>query len=334
MRDIGYNLRIVPREADLARYWERGYSEATMPDDGVQRFAAATDITYNHLIAMLVRRVDWDGVPVLLTGIASEVAPQGKEKPPLVKPVPDGKVQVGAEVARALDLSEGAEVALLGATFTVDRVLAPAGSEDDVRVWTSLADAQTLLDLPGRVNEIQALDCYCADPGVDNAARLREELEAILPEGQVLRLEAVAEARERQRRMSERYFALVLPWVLLACAVSVGALMAVNVRQRRPEIGVLRALGHGSGRVAALVLGKAALLGLGCAALGFALGALAATGLGPEVFPRSAHLLRVPWDHLAPALGGATLLAALASLAPAALAVAQDPADVLREDAP
>lgn len=332
MRDMGYNLRIIPAAADMARFWERGYSEETMPEAGVDSFAAARDITYNHLIAMLVRRVEWDGVPVLLTGIASEVAPVGKEKPPLLEPVPDGALQIGAEVARLRGVEEGATVELLGRAFTVERVLAEAGTEDDVRVWTSLADAQALLGLEGRVNEIQALDCYCADPDVDNAARLREELETLLPEGRVLRMEAAAEAREAQRRMSEHYFALVLPWILLACTVWIGALAALNVRQRRPELGLLRALGHGAGRIAALVLGKAALLGAAGGAVGFALGAAATEVLAPGVFPQTAHLMRVPWELLAPALVGAPLLAALASLIPAGLAVAQDPAQTLLED--
>ena len=133
--------------------------------------------------------------------------------------------------------------------------------------------------MPGVVNEIQALECYCADVGVDNLARLRAELESIVPEGQVLRMDAMAETREKQRRMSEDYFAMLLPWVLAACAGIVALLTAINVRERRAEIGILRALGHGSGRIAGLFLGKAAFIGIDGALVGGA-------SLEPEAFAR------------------------------------------------
>ena len=56
------------------------------------------------------------------------------------------------------------------------------------------------------------------------------------------------------------------PLVVLVCAAWVGLLAWSNVRERRSEIGLLRALGKGSGKIASLFFGRAALLGLigGC----------------------------------------------------------------------
>jgi len=45
---------------------------------------------------------------------------------------------------------------------------------------------------------------------------------------------------------------------VLAAAVWVGLLMLANVRERRIEIGILRALGKTSGMIAALFLGEMA----------------------------------------------------------------------------
>ena len=38
-RDIGFNLRIIPRETDMERFWADGYSDRTMSEDTVQRLA-------------------------------------------------------------------------------------------------------------------------------------------------------------------------------------------------------------------------------------------------------------------------------------------------------
>ena len=91
---------------------------------------------------------------------------------------------------------------------------------------------------------------------------------------------------------------VITPVVVLACAVWVGLLALLNVRERRTEIGVLRAIGKGSGRIAALFLGKAVLLGLAGAAIGFPLGSVLAQllgtrvlGVSPELFTFTAGVL-------------------------------------------
>ena len=71
--------------------------------------------------------------------------------------------------------------------------------------------------------------------------------------------------------------------VVLACALWVGLLAWANVRERRTEIGLLRALGKSSLRIASLFLGKATLLGFcggltGCL-LGYVLARWLATRL-------------------------------------------------------
>lgn len=119
--------------------------------------------------------------------------------------------------------------------------------------------------------------------------------------------------------------------VVLACAVWVGLLALVNVNERRTEIGVLRAIGKSSGRIAALFLGKAVLLGLAGAALGFLLGSGASQLLGAHVLDVAPEWFGVDYRLLLGALLGAPLLSALASYLPTVVALRQDPAVVLRD---
>ncbi|MFP4501071.1 MAG: ABC transporter permease [Candidatus Hydrogenedentota bacterium] len=333
MRDMGFNLRIIPEDAAETVLWTRGYVQETMPEDYAQRFADQEGISYNHLVATLHQPYTAHGHPLILSGIAPEVVPPGRRKRPMAPPVPPGTVTLGYHAARVLDVTtaDDAGVELDGRRFAVNKILAEAGGMDDVRIYAHLDDVQALVDMPGRINEIMALECLCAERGLDNLAMLREQLAGILPEAKVIRMSEAAEVREKQRFMIEDYLALVMPLALVASVLWIGLLAMINVRERRTEIGILRALGYDSRYIAGLFLAKACLLGLAGAVVGSAIGAVIALVLGPAVFQMTAHLIRPDLMTIAGMLLAAPLFAALASLIPAMLAVTQDPADVLRE---
>ncbi|MCA9444498.1 MAG: ABC transporter permease, partial [Candidatus Omnitrophica bacterium] len=157
MRDMGYNLRIIPKDTDMENFLLVGYADETMPEDTVQRFAEQRGITFVHLLATLQQTYDWDGSRVLLTGVASEVSPADKKKPPMLFDVQPGTLYVGHEVADSKGLKKGDKVELGGQEFKVERTLTEAGSVDDIRVYADLADAQKILGKPGQINEIKAL---------------------------------------------------------------------------------------------------------------------------------------------------------------------------------
>ena len=139
-------------------------------------------------------------------------------------------------------------------------------------------------------------------------------------------------AREKMRSRVEGYAAVVVPVVLLVCVMWIGALSYMNVRQRRGEIGLLRAVGVGSGPIAVLFLSKAVLVGLAGAVLGFAAGTAAARHFGPPVFEVAAAKIGPLWACLGWSLAAAPILAVLASALPAMIAVSMDPAEALREE--
>jgi hypothetical protein len=85
---------------------------------------------------------------------------------------------------------------------------------------------------------------------------------------------------------------IAVPLVLLVGAGWLGLLAWLNVRERRAEIGLWRALGHGSARIAGLLLGKAVLLGAFGAVVGCGLGTSIALSAGPEIFQVTAKSLR------------------------------------------
>ena len=333
-RDMGQNLRIVSKDTDLAHFWDEGFSKTTFPENWVQSFTNINDtINYSHLSAVLKWKVQWRGSPAMIYGLAPrEVAPPGRKKPIMITPVKNGTVLIGNALAEIHGVKRDETVTVEGGEFKVGRVLSEKGSGAEIRIYMHLADAQAVLGREGQINEIQALDCYCADETQDTLALLREQLGPILPGAQVFRMQDMAEAREKQRRDIERTFSTLMPAVVILCGVIVGVLAFVNTRARRQEIGILRALGKGSASVAALFLGKALLLGVVGAVCGFALGTGLLFGWGNEVLQISPKLISWDFNNLKWALLLAPVFAALASFIPAMLAVTQDPADTLRHD--
>ena len=152
-------------------------------------------------------------------------------------------------------------------------------------------------------------------------------------------LDATKARREKMQGNMETLAAVMTTLVVLASAIWVGLLALANVRERVTEIGVLRALGRSSARIAALFLGKAVLLGVAGAAVGFLLGASVGFLLGTETtrwlgftpLYTAASYFRFPYQMAVLALFGAPFLSAVASYLPTLSAITQDPAVVLRD---
>ena len=350
-KGMGFNLLILPKQQDLGDFYADDYAQHDMPEAHAAKLAQSGLMSIRHLLPSIQQKLKWPEQrrTIILIGVRGEVPIAHLDpKQPLLQAVRPGTVVLGYELHRNLDLGIGQKLTLLGREFLVAKCHPERGTKDDITIWMDLAEAQSVLGKPGRINAILALKCHCA--GID-LARIRAEVAAILPDTRVIEFAskalARAEARNRAavaarraidaevsnrarlRREREAFAAVLVPLVLVGCIVWIGCLTLANVRERRAEIGILRALGVGSWRILAAFLGKAAVTGLIGAGVGYALGVT--VGMAPCQ------------DSLAPAqpyLGSglflavfvsAPLLSCLAALVPALAAVQQDPAIALQE---
>ena len=367
MKKMGFNILILPEGQDLTDYYSKGYAAKLMPEEFVDKLSRARIMTIRHIMPILERRVSWPergGRTVFLVGTRGEV-PQAwrkSRKTPIVDRVPPGKVVLGHQLWSGLGLKPGDRITFMGRTYTVHRCLEERGSKDDITLWLPLGEAQSLLHLEGKINAILALECSCAWARVD---KVRKDVAKVLP-GTVVkefrskalaraeaRSKAAAEgarmvdqakkaarealsreraSRERLKAQLDRTASLLVPMVLLASVLWTTLLAFDNVRRRRREIGLLRALGFSSARISRLFLARAVLVGIGGALLGYPAGVGLALlfSQAPQGPPWGPGFLQA--GLLAAVLAGAPLLSALAGLAPAALAAKTDPALVLREE--
>lgn len=333
MLQMGYNLHIVPEGTDRSEFLLTGLTDKTMPEEYLEKLATPSAFSYNHLLGTLQRKISWQGLELVLTGLAAEVCPPGQKQPPMVEPIPQGTAYVGYIIADRLKLKAGRIIEIGGKQLKIVRCLFEQGGVDDIRIQCHLKDAQEILNVPGRISEIQAVDCLCFVDTNDPVSILRKEVASILPDVQVVQAKPIATARAKQRQMIQGVFAVIVPAVVIACGIWIGVLAAVNVRDRYQEIGVMRALGYGSGKITALFLGKAVIVGLLGAIIGFLVGTYLALHFGPEIFKMTAKTVMKPQlPLLAWSLIFAPLFVAVSSFIPAMIAAAHDPAVALRQE--
>jgi cell division protein FtsX len=329
MRNLGFNVLLLPAGTDLTRFWATDFIQGHFPEEYVTRLAKTPGISADHFVATLERPIQWRGHEVILTGLAKELPAYGaSKKAPMGFDIKPGTALVGAALARAENLKAGDTVEIAGCKLKIEQVLSEDGSKQDIRLYVNLRDAQQMLKMPGRINAIQALTCLCNWETIED---LRAQVRRILPDVYVVELSTIATARSQTRRMVEEHVGAIMGSSLVACALWVGLLALLNVRERRQEIGILRAVGYDGGRILVLFLGRCVLMGLLGAALGFLLGTLLALHEGPQIFHLTFKNARPAYDLLGPALVAAPLVAAIAGLLPATAAATQDPAVVLLE---
>lgn len=239
-----------------------------------------------------------------------------------------GKIMLGKTLVEDMDLRLGQTVRLqssggIEALLTITGIYEMgSGGPDRSQAYVSLATARTLFAMPQGVTrvEIKLIDLYAADSlapriraltGLDarswteQAAQLLEALNAQAQTGYILKA-----------------------FALLTIIIGVASALLLSTYRRKPEIGIMRAMGAGRGFVMVVFVAQGALIGL----MGGLFGAAAGYGVllafpGRESFgPGQTGL---PIDIAQGAYGLAILLTTLgaiaASILPARAAARLDP---------
>jgi len=358
MLKLTFNLVILPGKQQIREWHANGFGSETMPDEYVHRLANSGIVSVRHFLPSLQQKILWPETKrkIILVGTRGEV-PNLHKNPvkPLVQPVPDGSIVLGYELHRSLGLKPGDQVQLLGRTFTLHRCHEQRGSKDDATAWIPLRAAQELLQLPGRVNAILALECLCV--GMENVARVRRDITDILPGTQVLeqgtKALARAEARlnlgsmakaaladEKRARLKlcleyERYAAGAVSAILLACLVWLVVLFWLNTLERNQEIGIWRALGLRSPGLLVLILGRALAAAVPGALAGVFLGSRSGRYLAAFIDPGAgimAETVAMPLLEMSGIVLVCILLTILSSWFPALIAIGKDPVEILRSE--
>jgi ABC-type lipoprotein release transport system permease subunit len=362
MKGLGFNIFIFPEGQDMSEVHDKGYASKTMPENYVTKLAQSEIVTVNHLLPSLTQRIKWTEQKdrtVVLIGIRGEVpkahgggvTKSGKKKKPLIDPVQAKHAVVGYELHHTLDLKVGDEITLMGETFTIEKCHKERGTVDDITIWINLDEAQVMLDKPDQINAILALECNCA--AIDRIGEVRRELGVILPGTKIIekgstalaRAEArvtaektamaqiaeVKDARTEMQAQREKLAAILVPLITAMCMAWIMQLTFANARERRAEVGVLRAVGLRSSSILTLFLGRAGIIGIGGSVIGLALLFAAAPSVSDVLADAGVGNL-ITSNELLAFLLVTPLLSCAAAWLPSLIASQQDPAIVLAND--
>jgi putative ABC transport system permease protein len=257
---------------------------------------------------------------------------------------------VGTSLAKRDNVKVGDMVHVQSATdknvaLTVTGILSSGGPEDEAIV-APLTIAQQVADKPGQYRRlyVSALtkpedDFGRRNPSSMNATELERwsctpyassiafQISQVLPgvDARVIRRVAEGEGSILTRVRILLWLATLT--ALLAAALAVGASSAASVIERRSEIGLMKAIGAGSGTIGFLLAAEQLLLAFVGGGVGYALGILLARLLGERIFgvaPEPSILVFII------ILGLAALVTLAGSAIPLRRASRYEPAPILR----
>ena len=213
--------------------------------------------------------------------------------------------------------------------FTVAKRLGEGKGMMDQGVSFNLADLQMLMGKEGQINKIEALGCVCHDGRIKNA---RIQVQTIFSDLEVTEVSSIADARENQRQMMNRYGAFIIPMVVVASLLISAFLFYSNVTTRKYEIGIMKATGKSKLFIVYIFLIKSFIIGLAGSISGFFTGSMIAQYFGREIFMFTADSIQPLWSVLGFSVVAFPLLWMLSSWIPALLATQVDAATILSKE--
>lgn len=339
MREQGLNLYIFPKGTNLIDFYSVN-NTGTFPDNYVDVLAESkTFDAVRHLTGILqIKYPDWKDAngsthQIVLYGYKDEARQKYLSEQEIMGfDVKKGTVQVGSLVSR--NIEPGAPFIITGRdgnqySFKVDKRLDEGKGMMDQGVSFYLDDLQQVLGMQGKINKIEALGCVCHDGRIKNA---RSQVQAIFSDLEVTEISSIADAREHQRSMMNKYGAFIIPFIIISSLLITGLLFYQNVNIRNREVGLLKAMGNSTFTIMYLFLFKAFLLGLTGGIIGFFTGSLIAEYFGKEIFRFTAFSIKPLWSLFYYTIVISPLLWMISSWIPALLATRIDAARTLSQE--
>lgn len=249
---LPYSLRVSPRIEDIAVVLD---TRQTLPLIGLDLVAEGNSERSGAVLASSLRQ----------TFATSEEEMRYLQSPDIVW------------VGDSLGKKVGDRVRLLindrARDFTVRGVF-PDSNGNQSAIVMDLAAAQCALNRFGRVDRI-----LLKVPAIPSLEEWQQRVRAVLPPGVEVRPQGTTTNENRRMLEAFRWNLQLLSYIaLIVGAFLIYNTISVSVVRRRPETGIVRALGASRGAVLVAFLGEAAFFGLAGAGLGLPAGRLMAAG--------------------------------------------------------
>jgi len=254
-------------------------------------------------------------------------------------------VLLGTTLAHDLGRAPGGQIEINGQPYNISGILT-SGGEEDRQIVAPLAFAQQVLGKPGAVRRIyvsaltkpeDALarrDPRSLSPEVYDrwycspyAASIAYQLQQAIPNSHAEQIRQVSQTEGTILSRIQGLMLLVTLAALFAAVLAVAAAMATAIFERRPEVGLMKALGARNITIATLFFAEAALLAVLAGVVGYFGGSLLARVIGRVIFNSQMEIQPVLFPIV---LGIAVLVTFAGSAVAIRRAVKFDPVYALR----
>jgi len=331
-RALGANVIVVPRDANANS--AGGTLDQTvlagLPTENSGKPVPAVAFLYVigevakageiHHQAAVIAGTEGQGLTKVRPGRSMEYSAELEKDPAACEAGAKAATQFNVHAGDSLHLrNQGRE-----ATCKVFAVVATGGAEDS-QIFTRLATAQTLGDLPGRISLLQLSVTGTPDSIQSFIAALSQRL----PGADVHGIKQLAEAEGKLYNRISGLLSTTVVIVLFLTSLSVMAGMSNVAIERKNDVGLMKAIGGSARRVVRLFLAEAILMGIVGGLIGSAFGILGSIWLGKTVFGVAAQ----PRWIVYPVSVGITILVSIASAFPLRRLASVRPANVFRGEA-
>jgi ABC-type lipoprotein release transport system permease subunit len=338
MREQGLNLYIFPKGTNLIDFYSVN-NTPTFPENYIDTLAESkTFDAVRHLTGILQLKYNWtdpngSSHQVVVMGYKDEAMQRFLSKQETMGfDVEPGTVHVGSLLS--VNIPEGEKFNITGKDgkqyeYEIAKRLEEGKGMLDQGVAFNLSDLQEILGMEGQINKIEALGCVCHDGRINNA---RKQVQSIFSDLEVTEISSIAEARENQRLMMNKYGSFIIPFILIVSLLISSLLFYSNVNNRQYEIGIMKAMGESKSTILFIVLFKAFILGFAGSIIGFFAGSYTAIYFGREIFSFTAMAISPPWALLGYSVLIFPILWMLSSWIPALMATRIDAAKTLGKE--
>lgn len=339
MREQGLNLYIYPKGTNLIDFFSVN-DTPVFPESYVDVMAESkTFDAVRHLTGILqLKYPDWvdpngSRHQILVAGYKDEAVQRFLSRQEIMGfDVAKGTVHVGSLISK--NIPEGERFRIKGKDsqmydFTIAKRMEEGRGMLDQGVAFYLEDLQQILGMEGQINKIEALGCVCHDGRIKNA---RSQVQAMFADLEVAEIGNIADARENQRLMMNKYGSFIIPFVIISALLISGFLFYSNVISRRHEIGIMKATGKSKYYILLIIMAKAFILGFAGTIIGFFAGTFIAGYFGSEIFRFTAHDIKPLWKILGKVIVIFPILWTLSGWIPALIATQVDAAATLSKE--
>lgn len=348
-KSLGFNIFVYNSRQDLGKFHSTDTSDHFLTMQQANKLAESDFEFLNHLLPILREKYEWKeySKSVIIGGIQGEIYIKQQWQEPMEIELLTREVHLGYSISSELSIRTGDSVQIGGNSFKVTHVRQRLGTKDDITIFMNLGDAQHLLNRPGLISGILALSCNCAageiDPIINGVreiipgsdvveftirAQARAQARKVIAETAANELKDIQSSRGKIRKTLSSLSLLLSGIMTIVSVFLLLFLYGSNVRERRSEVAILKALGVSEASIHSLFMAKALILAFAGSIIGCATGVATALALSdhPEAMPFSNLVILTTSIVLA-----ACFLSLLACWWPTKYAASRDPGLVLNE---